>query len=205
MEKQLFITACRQGGMHVESALAQLYRDYGRSLWQEAWRMLRDADAANDLLQDTLLRAWRACASYRGEAELHPWLVVILRRRGIDLLRARRPEEPLEDDQGALRADVEQAAQRAGDPDASAPWQALAQRQSEAMFRRCAQRFADEQPQAAQVIRWLVEDELSPQDIAGLIDRSPGAAREYISQCRKKARHYFADWHALASTAAKAP
>jgi RNA polymerase sigma factor (sigma-70 family) len=201
MEKEFFMQACRQGGRQVETALVAMYRDYSQALWREAWRHLGDAEAARDLLQDTLLKAWQACSGFRGDSELYPWLVVILRRRAFDQLRSRRPEEPLDDDQGVLRADVEQAALRLRDAASDEPGQQLMAHQREAVFRRCAERFAAEHPQAAQVIRWLAEDDLSPADIAELTGRTPGAAREFISQCRKKARHYFADWHALATPA----
>jgi DNA-directed RNA polymerase specialized sigma24 family protein len=46
---------------------------------------------------------------------------------------------------------------------------------------------------------WIVEDGLSNDDIAELLNRTPGATREFISQCRKRARHYLAGWYALAS------
>ena len=50
----------------------------------------------------------------------------------------------------------------------------------------------------ANVLAWVVEDGLSMDDIAGLLDRTPGATREFVSQCRKRARIHLADWYALA-------
>ena len=44
---------------------------------------------------------------------------------------------------------------------------------------------------------WIVEDGLSNDDIAQLLDRTPGATREFISQCRKRARVYLAEWYAI--------
>ena len=37
-----------------------------------------------------------------------------------------------------------------------------------------------------------------------MLERTPGATREFISQCRKRARTYLAEWHALAFTAGNA-
>lgn len=197
MEKQVFMRACREGGPRVESALATLHRDYGRALWSEGWRALRDPHLAQDLLQETLLKVWRACASFRGDAELYPWLVAILRRTAIDTLRRQRPEEPIDDDQGRLRDEVESAWSVWREDLVHTPLQRLQQQQAEALFRRCAERFAAEQPQAAEVIRWIAEDGLTPAQVSDLIGRTPAATREYISQCRKKARQYFAEWYAL--------
>ena len=53
------------------------------------------------------------------------------------------------------------------------------------------------------MIRWIAEDDLDHEQIAGLLQRTPGATREYISQCRKKARHYFRDWYVLAAREAR--
>jgi len=39
---------------------------------------------------------------------------------------------------------------------------------------------------------------LTREEIAALLERTPGATREFISQCRKRARTYLAEWHALA-------
>ena len=43
---------------------------------------------------------------------------------------------------------------------------------------------------------WIVEDGLTNEQISELLDRTPGATREFISQCRKRARFYLAEWYA---------
>ena len=45
---------------------------------------------------------------------------------------------------------------------------------------------------------WVVEDGLSIEDIAQLLERTPGATREFVSQCRKRARVYLAGWYRIA-------
>lgn len=65
------------------------------------------------------------------------------------------------------------------------------------MFRRCFDAFAAAHPEHATALRWVVEDGLDNAALEQLLGRSPGATREFISQCRKKARPYFADWYAL--------
>jgi hypothetical protein len=40
---------------------------------------------------------------------------------------------------------------------------------------------------------------LNNEQIAAILGRTPGATREFVSQCRKKARVYLAEWYALAS------
>jgi RNA polymerase sigma-70 factor (ECF subfamily) len=50
---------------------------------------------------------------------------------------------------------------------------------------------------------WVVEDGLSIDDIADLLGRTPGATREFVSQCRKRARLYLGDWYKTATEAAE--
>jgi RNA polymerase sigma-70 factor (ECF subfamily) len=197
MDKQHFVEACRRGGRAAEQALRTLYRDYGGALRREAWLALRDAEAAAELLQDTLLKAWQRCASYRAESELFPWLRQIVRRGAIDELRRQRPEQSLDAMGEAAPAVIEEA--RRSEPGTAPvrPDERLQQAQHEQVYRRCAARFAAEQPQAAQVIRWVAEEGLQIAELAALLQRTPAATREHVSQCRKKARRYFAEWYAL--------
>jgi RNA polymerase sigma factor (sigma-70 family) len=194
-----FMRACRDGGQRLAQALAGLQRDYGRALLHEAMAALGDLQAARDLLQDTLIKAWQRCAQYRGESELYPWLKSALRHGATDLLRRRRPEQPLTDEQGRVLAEVETALQQLRP--ASAPEQQASDAQLERLYRSCQANFQRDHPAAANVVRWIAEDGLGADELATLLQRSPGATREYLSQCRKKARVYFRDWYLLASAA----
>jgi DNA-directed RNA polymerase specialized sigma24 family protein len=78
------------------------------------------------------------------------------------------------------------------------PEQLARQREHMATFREGWRRFQHEDPLHASVMTWVVEDGLSTEDIAQLLERTPGATREFISQCRKRARLYLAEWYALA-------
>ena len=199
MDRADFMRACRQGGSLLAHALAQLQRDYGRALLHEAQAALGDLHAARDLLQDTLIKAWQRCAQYRGDSELYPWLKSALRHGATDLLRRRRPEQPLTDEQGRVLAEVESALQQLRP--ATAPEQQASDAQLERLYRSCQANFQRDHPAAANVVRWVAEDGLGLDELATLLQRNPGATREYLSQCRKKARVYFRDWYLLASAA----
>lgn len=199
MDKHSFIQACRQGGNALESVLRRLYRDYGRALMREATVSLGDAEAGSDLVQDTLIKVWLRCSQFRGDSELFPWIKRILRHAVIDRLRARAPESPLTDPDGEPTAEVEQALRAAAGAAAATPEQSVAADELERVYRACLARFAADHPLPATVIRWVAEDDLTHAEIAALLGRAPGATREYISQCRKKARIYFAEWYLLAA------
>ena len=95
------------------------------SLRRYARGLAGDADRADDLVQDTLERAWRSFSLWQQRGEVRAWLFGILHNRFIDRLRAQgaRPESsagddlpeppvrPTQDDRLELR-DLERALQR---------------------------------------------------------------------------------------------
>lgn len=56
-------------------------------LYRYALRTVRRPEAAEDLVQETLLAAWRGRAEFRGGASERSWLTAILKRKAIDWLR----------------------------------------------------------------------------------------------------------------------
>jgi len=46
------------------------------------------ADDADDVTQDTYIRAWRSLPRYRGDASARTWLLVIARRASADAVRS---------------------------------------------------------------------------------------------------------------------
>ncbi|MCI0347274.1 MAG: RNA polymerase subunit sigma-70 [Chloroflexi bacterium] len=63
---------------------------YRRDIVLLCYRFMGSIADAEEAAQETLLRAWRARASFRGEASLRTWLHRIAARVCIDLLRHRR-------------------------------------------------------------------------------------------------------------------
>lgn len=91
-------------------AFAELVRAHERRLYNIALGMTRNPDDARDILQETLLSAWRSIGGLHEDARLEPWLCRITTNAARMHLRARRrrPVEPLDDleaafDRGGLR------------------------------------------------------------------------------------------------------
>lgn len=194
MEKSAFIDACRHGGAAIEEALRELDRSYFVPLVRESLRVVRDHDLAKDLVQETLIKVWQSCASFRGDSELLPWIRVILRRTVLDQLRKRDWVSAVEDSQ--LEAAINAAVIDDGDRQ-PAPESETLEAERHAAFERGWQKFQDNAPQHAAVLAWVVDDGLSSGEIAELLGRTPGATRQFISQCRKHARKHLAEWHDL--------
>jgi RNA polymerase sigma factor (sigma-70 family) len=202
LDRAAFMHACRAGGAAIEQALRDLDRSFFAILYRGAVQALRDPDAARDLVQDTFIKVWQRCATFRGDSELLPWIKVILRHGAIERLRRRRVEVPLENDQG-MTSDALESVARLSLESGNSPEQAVQQRERAEVFRKGWARFKVDDPLHASVMTWIVEDGLSNEEITHLLERSPGATREFISQCRKRARHYLAEWYALSFEAGK--
>jgi RNA polymerase sigma-70 factor, ECF subfamily len=57
-----------------ESAFSELVHRYGRELRAHCYRMLGSYEDAEDLTQETLLRAWRSRESFLGHSSFRSWL-----------------------------------------------------------------------------------------------------------------------------------
>ncbi len=81
-----------------ESAIRDLYREYGRVVFAIARRILNDRSLAEEATQQTFLQAWRSAESFDPARDLGPWLHTIARRVAIDTLRReqRRRAEALD-------------------------------------------------------------------------------------------------------------
>lgn len=86
------IAASRGGDV---AAFEQLYRRHHACVYALCWRLCgNDAHQAEDVLQETFVRAWRKLGDFRGEAALTSWLhrlavniVLAEKRRGSARLR----------------------------------------------------------------------------------------------------------------------
>ena len=98
-----FTQACRQGGRHIEAWLRIVDREHGARFYREAAAALRSWHAAEDVVQDAMVKVWQRCATFRGPGDPLAWIHSVVRHTLLDALRQRRPEQPLEDGDGALR------------------------------------------------------------------------------------------------------
>ena len=77
-----------------EDAFRELTDPYRRELQLHIYRIVGSVQDAEDLLQETLLAAWRGLERFEERATLRGWLYRIATNRSLDALRAsrRRPE-----------------------------------------------------------------------------------------------------------------
>jgi RNA polymerase sigma-70 factor, ECF subfamily len=85
-----------------EEAVRAVYQRYAGPVLTVAMATLGRRDLADEAVQTTMLKAWRAAGSFDTSRELAPWLYAIARRVAIDIYRresrAAAPSELGDDD-----------------------------------------------------------------------------------------------------------
>ena len=93
-----------------ENAFALLYDRYGRSAYSLAYRILKNVQGAEDVVQDVFLNVWRLAGSFdarRGSAR--SCLLAMVHHRSIDNIRQRRYKTQMN-----LQMELEQPGTEAG-------------------------------------------------------------------------------------------
>ncbi len=85
---------------HQEEFLRSLHRDYAAVLWRFAVRLGNDRELADDVVQETLLRAWQHPAVLeRDDQAVRAWLFAVARNLIIDNSRRASKRHEIDTDQ----------------------------------------------------------------------------------------------------------
>lgn len=143
-----------------ENDVATLYREYGYVVFRRCVVYLGDPSAAQDAMQEVFVRALRAVANFRGEANPRTWLCRIADHLCIDLLRRRKHEPVIDSDAEATAIEA-----AVGDDD----------RESLLMVRRLLEGL---EPDARRLAVLYFVDELTQDELA----RELGLSRRTIGK-----------------------
>lgn len=89
--------AFRKHGKEVDTTkdMDSIYREYSGAVTAYLMRLCGDEDLAHELTQETFYQAIRSIHRFDGKSSVCTWLCSIARHLYYDLLRKRKPEEPL--------------------------------------------------------------------------------------------------------------
>src|SRR3954466_938766 len=73
-----------------EQAFAALYQRYFQGLYDFSLRMVRDREAASDVVQPAFVKAWAAVQAPKGVENVKAWLYAVARNLAIDEIRRRQ-------------------------------------------------------------------------------------------------------------------
>ncbi|MEO6866360.1 MAG: sigma-70 family RNA polymerase sigma factor [Gemmatimonadaceae bacterium] len=74
-----------------ESALATLYDRWSQSVYSLVAHLLKDADGAEDVVEETFWQVWQRASSYdASRGTVRTWILTIGRSRALDRIRSRK-------------------------------------------------------------------------------------------------------------------
>ncbi len=173
-----------------EAAYRELIRRYERPVFSLILRMVRDRQLAEDLAQETFIKALNAIGSYRPEFKFSSWIFKIANNAAIDQLR-RREVDTLSID-GAPNAtsadDIEATALQVGDK-GETPLAELEARELGTHIERAIARL---RPEYRSCIMLRHVEGLAYEEIAQLLDLPLGTVKTYIHRARHELRDMLA-------------
>jgi RNA polymerase sigma-70 factor, ECF subfamily len=97
-ESPVLSTGARLAGVDPAAPLTRVFESLRPDLLRFAQWLARDRALAEDIVQESLLRAWRSREALKDPAAARPWLLTIVRREHARLYERKRLElVPLED------------------------------------------------------------------------------------------------------------
>ena len=84
------LTALLQNPERRRKAFEMVVRQYSEQLYWMVRRMVLSHDDANDVLQNTFLKAWNGLSAFHGDAKLSTWLSRIAINESVDFLRRQK-------------------------------------------------------------------------------------------------------------------
>jgi RNA polymerase sigma-70 factor (ECF subfamily) len=105
MDEQALIAAAQQGDLNAFNRLVLAYQD---QVFSQAYRMMGDAEPAEDATQEAFISAYRNIGFYRG-GSFRAWLFRIVTNACYDELRRRKrrptvPLEPVDEDEEEIES-----------------------------------------------------------------------------------------------------
>ena len=169
-----------------EAAYRELIRRYERPVFSLILRMVRDRQLAEDLAQETFIKALNAIGSYRPEFKFSSWIFKIANNAAIDHLR-RREVDTLSLDgspNATSQDDIEATALQVGDKSETP----LAELEARELGTAIEKAIGQLRPEYRSCIMLRHVEGLAYEEIAQLLDLPLGTVKTYIHRARHELR-----------------
>ena len=90
-------------------AFTEIIKTYSEPLYWQIRRMVMNHDDANDLLQNTFLKAWSNIENFRGDAKLSTWLYKIAINESITFINKEKQKQNISIDGDELKLLLQKA------------------------------------------------------------------------------------------------
>lgn len=167
-----------------DRAYETLVRKYQRRIYAFCFRMTGTHQSADDLAQETFIKAFFALPRFNPERAFFPWIRKIALNGTLNFLRSRRRELPMGD-----RAERIESAPGPGEK--SGPEDRLKNQRFRIEFEKALESLPDDQ-RTVFVLR--VYEDLNYRDIASLLKIPNGTVMSRLNRARRKLRQDLADF-----------
>lgn len=161
----------------VRAAFTEVIKLYSEPLYWQIRRMVNSHDDANDLLQNTFMKAWSSLENFRGEARLSTWLYKIAINESLSYLERERLRHhlSLEDQEAASAASIAADTNFDGNE----------------VQRKLMQAVASLPEKQRLVFNMKYFDELKYEEISEILGTSVGALKASYHLATKKIEQFF--------------
>jgi RNA polymerase sigma-70 factor (ECF subfamily) len=168
----------------VQEAFEAIVRNYQRRVYAVALRMTRRHEVADDIVQETFVRAYTQLHRFELGRPLAPWLIRIAMNLSINHLTGRvKRERPLEDEKTVDRIGM-------ADENSPDPLKSLLS----AEFTRALAQAVEELPAEQKAVFVLrVNEEMRYEEIAESLGISPGTVMSRLYRARTKLKEMLKD------------
>ena len=158
----------------VRQAFARVVARYSEPLYWQIRKMVLSHDDANDLLQNTFLKAWGSIEYFRGDAKLSTWLYRIAVNEALTFLARERERRNLtaDDTDDFLLSHVESDEYFDGD-------------RAQRLLQEAVLQLPEKQ---RLVFNMRYFDEMKYEDMSEILGTSVGALKASVSPCGEKNR-----------------
>jgi len=166
------ISQVLKGNQHAFGQLVQKYQHYVFTL---AFRLTQNREDAEEIAQDTFVKAYRSLADFKGGSKFSTWLYTIAHNTGITFLRKKKPMvQSIDDDKNQHQLENQYSRFRAD----------RFEEQSKVMMVGKAIRMlsADD----AQIITLFYQGDQSLQEIGSVMGLDPNTAKVRLFRARQR-------------------
>ena len=161
-------------------ALAELIRRHQTRLYNLAYRLLKDPLDAEDALQEVFIKVHEHAARFEPKASVGAWLHRITANHCLNLIRARRPQESLDQENSVAVPDT-----------GASPLETLEEQDLARRLEDLLAQLPENQRQALILKRF---GDLSYQEIAAEMGLSPQAVDGLLKRARQFLKKALADY-----------
>jgi len=159
------------------AAFGKVIEHYSQQLYWQIRRMVIDHDDANDVLQNTFMKAWTSIDNFRGDAKLSTWLYKIAINESITFINKKKVMNQLsiDDDDSFLVNSLESDKWFDGD-------------EAQVKLQRAIATLPEKQ---RLVFNMRYYDEMKYEDMSEILGTSEGALKASYHHAVKKIEQYF--------------